>query len=125
MQSWAGEIVTFHTTTVTGLDPRTNNDTTTTEDISVPGCVWAPGQTSESVNGGDQVIENGKMYVPYEIGVTLTHLDSATRSNGKKYQVMGEPQDHTSPWTQVHAPIALDFREVTGGSSHVGTGATA
>lgn len=105
--------------TVQGRDSY-GNDQTISQSYQVDGCAFVPEQTSESVQGAEEVIANGKLYVQQQnlpFPGALQFLDAAI-INGKIYQVQGETANWESPFTNTKAPLMVNLREVTGGSAH-------
>jgi hypothetical protein len=121
-----GVTVTYRSVTLAAGRDGYGNDTFDHSDHELDNVVFVPGQTTESAQGGEQVIGNAKLYVPQELfdsaGIAPGPFDKVLY-NGHTYNIGGDPETWVSPFTTVRSPVSLNLREVTGGSSHTGTGA--
>lgn len=105
--------VTLITRTVTGRDQYGNDqygETSTTV-----GGVFAPGGSSELVQGQDTVISKPTVYLPAGTGVSAV---DAIVVGGLRYTVDGQPADWTagSPFTGwvPQFPVVVQLQRVTG-----------
>lgn len=104
--------VTLITRTVTGRDAD-GNDVYGETSLSVP-AVFAPGGSSELVQGQDTVIYKPTVYLP--AGTDVTAVD-ALEIGGQPFEVDGQPQDWSagSPTGWVpDFPIVVQLERVTG-----------
>lgn len=113
----SGVTVTLVRKTKSGEDRWHNSTYDTTSEV-ISGVVWVPMQTSESTQGAEQVIGNGQFYLP--VGTVLDSL-SEILFDGKTYQVQGDPEQWTSPFSGTRTPVRVNVREVTGGAAHSST----
>jgi hypothetical protein len=112
----AGVTVTVVYNSPSGVD-RWNNAVMaqTTEDVS--GVAGVPMQTSESAQGAEEVLGSGQFYFKNGLAGNLDYL-SEVLFNGKTYQIQGDPEQWTSPWSGLSSPLRVDVREVTGAAAH-------
>lgn len=104
-----GVTVTLITRAVTGQDNYGNDiygETTST----VVGA-FAPAGSSELVQGQDTVIDRPTVYLPS--GTDVSAVD-AVQINGDRYQVVGTPNDWSSPFTGWAAGVEVRLEKVTG-----------
>lgn len=105
-----GETVVLHTRSVTGQDAL-GNDTLTAVDVTVTGCGFDPGGSTENVQGQDLVTSQPTLYVPAETGVGV--VDAVT-VRGVRYEVDGQPASYTNPFTGWTPPLVVRLVGVTG-----------
>lgn len=104
-----GKAITLVTRAVTGRDVYGNDvygETTTT----VVGA-FAPGGSSEQVQGQDTVTTQPTAYLPS--GTDPTAID-ALEVDGQRYEVDGDPQSWQSPYTGWAPGVAVRLQRVTG-----------
>jgi hypothetical protein len=109
-----GYTVTLIRSQVTGRDAY-GNDQRWTVRVDVPGAVFAPGSTSEDIQGTVQVTEDAECYLP--AGTVVTPEDQVEHQ-GVTYRVMGAPETWSSPFTGLAGPVRVRLRVVTGASGH-------
>lgn len=115
-----GITVTLVHVTKTGINARGNAVyAETTEDIG--GCAFQPGQTSEQTQGAEELIANGRLWIP--IDESQVTFNDKVIINGRTYQVDGMPKRYTSPFSGTSAPLQLDLKEVEGVTAHQSGGA--
>ena len=84
--------------------------------FEVPNCLWAPGATSENLDGANQVVADGNVYAPAGTVVYATDrvrrgarlVDGVLVEPGDVYEVAGKPQD----WS--NAGVVIPVRQVNG-----------
>ena len=106
--------VTLLTRSAGDVDSYGNDVLTATQ--SVVNGVVAPGGSTETLTGGDQVVTQPTAYLP--AGVDVTAIDALT-ANGVTYEVDGDVQDWTSspnPFTGwlPELPVVVRLKRVTG-----------
>jgi hypothetical protein len=91
------------------------NDTYTPTPTVVPGCVFAPGGSTESVQGQDRVIDQPTVYAP--TGTPATAYDQATVPGYGTCDVDGKPGAWPpNPFTGWQPPnsVVIKLKAVTG-----------
>lgn len=111
------EIITLLREAVTGTDGD-GNDVTAPTEINVPGSVFAPGGSTELIQGEDVTIANPTVYLGlYDdtgAAVTPKATDRVRRANGDTYTVDGEPQVYPpNPFTGEQVGPVLRLERVT------------
>lgn len=76
--------------TPTGVDADGNDEYTPTP-LVVPGCVYAPGGSTETLGNQDTVVTQPTLYVP--AGTVLGVIDQAVIPGVGTFDVDGDPQD--------------------------------
>lgn len=107
-----GETVTRQRAT-TRTDRYTNTalDWTTPTELTIDGCAFAPGGTSEDHDGRDAVIQGPTLYAPE--GADITAADRVV-IRGTAYEVDGEPGVWIDPYSRRTAGVEVPLRVVTG-----------
>jgi hypothetical protein len=105
-----GVTVTLLSSSVTTRD-EFGNDVRNVTSSEVGGCAFAPGGTTENIQGTDQVAADAELYMPS--GTVVTPEDQV-RYQGVTYQVMGAPASWTSPFTALRGPVMVRLKVVTG-----------
>lgn len=103
--------VSWQQRTVAGQDAY-GNDTYTTVTVSVD-AVFAPGGSTEVVNGQDLVVTQPTVYLPLPAPAAL----DAVTVDGQDYEVDGQPETWPpSPFSgwQPEYPVVVRLRRVTG-----------
>jgi hypothetical protein len=98
----------------TGQD-QYGNDTYTPVETTVPGCLFAPGGSTETVNGQDVVVTQPTVYAP--TGTPVTAYDKAIVTGYGTFDVDGKPQAWPpSPFSgwQPRNSVVIRLREVQG-----------
>jgi len=90
-----GVTVILHRAAVAGKD-RYQDDQHEYTPQDVDGVVFAPGSTSETAVGGEQVIANAVCYFPGDAPIPAA-LDRIEYPPGSMYEVTGQPATFTSP----------------------------
>jgi len=103
------DTVTLVGRTVSGQDAY-GNDVYTEVQSTVPG-VFAPGGSTEQVQGQDMVISQPTVYLP--AGTDVTAVD-AVIVGSVRYDVDGAPSDWRSPFTGWQAGVQVRLKSVTG-----------
>lgn len=109
-----GQTVTFVHRQVTGRD-NYGNDVYGNTSVDVSGCIVAPGSTSEDFQGTLQIDSDVTVYTPQGVTVDLP-VDQMTIS-GVTYNVVGSPNNWTSPWTSTGSFQQIQGRLVTTGGA--------
>lgn len=105
-----GITVTFHTRTVTGQDAY-GTDEFSDAATDVPGCVFDPGVSVESVQGQDMIRTQPTLYAPagtWAWGVDRVSID------GTSYDVDGAPSAPKSPFSGWAPGVIVRLRAVIG-----------
>lgn len=105
-----GITATLITRTVVGLDSD-NNDVYGDVPTPLPGCVFDPGGSTESVQGQDTVITRPRLFLPE--GTVVTPFDKIM-VGGQPYTVNGAPKYYTNPFTGTTPGPVLELERVTG-----------
>lgn len=105
-----GITATLVTRTVTGRDSD-GNDVYDNVETALPGCVFDPGGSTESVQGQDMVITRPRLFLPK--GTTVTAVDKILVA-GQPYTVTGAPKYYTNPFTGTTPGPVLELERVTG-----------
>jgi hypothetical protein len=95
----------------TGQDAL-GNDTFTPTEVPWPSAVWAPGGSTENVQGGDTVVELPSLTWVNNIP-DLTAVDQIRRANGDLFEIDGEPADYPSPFSTTRV-LQVHLLKVTG-----------
>jgi hypothetical protein len=95
----------------TGQDAY-GKDTFTPSEVPVPGAVWAPGGTTETLASGDVVVEQPSFTWVNNVP-SLTAVDQIRRGNGDLFEIDGEPADYPSPSSTTRV-LQVHLRKVTG-----------
>lgn len=101
---------TFITRTVTGQDAD-GNDTYTDTPVSVPGCLFAPGASSETLGNQDTVVDQPSLYVPTGSPVPNV-IDAVVVPGFGQFEVDGSPNQW--PANPTGYSIVLKLKQVTG-----------
>jgi hypothetical protein len=108
-----GQTVTLVRRAVSGTDEY-GNDTFTETQEDIPLCVVAPTGGSELIQFTDQVNDPMQVWLP--AGTDLTYLD-AIIFEGLKYEVQGNPNSFTSPFSGHISPVQISVLRVSGAST--------
>jgi hypothetical protein len=84
-------VLTYPTTSDHGANVTNYAGTPTTR--AIPGCSWQPADGSEVYDRQDATLAAGKLYLPAGAGIDGT---SVLEVEGKVYQVVGDPADHSN-----------------------------
>lgn len=111
------ETVTLLRESVTGQDSD-GNDVRTGTEIEVPDSIFAPGGTTELIQGEDVVISNPTIYLGMADSdgnaVTPLATDKVRRANGDTYDIDGQPQIYPpNPYTAEQVRPVLRLENVT------------
>lgn len=115
-----GFTCTFITRTPSGTDP-TGNTTYTNVSRSVPGCMYAPGSSSETMGDRltlgtqDTVVTKPTLYAP--AGTVVGSVDRVTVPGFGTFEVDGDPQvwpAHPRTGWLPSNPVVVHLRQVTG-----------
>lgn len=87
------------------------NDTYIDSASAPVNAVWAPGGSTEQIQGRDTLTITGTLYVA--AGTNLSHLD-AVLVNGQRFEVDGDPIDWRSPLTGWAPGIEVRVRRAAG-----------
>lgn len=101
--------ITITSRTRSGTDAYGNPEWTETS-TTVTGA-FAPSAGSESTNHQDQVVNQPQAFLPYGTAVDST---SKLTINGTSYEVDGDPEHWSSPFTGWQGGIRVPLRLVTG-----------
>lgn len=105
---------TFVTRTVTGTDAD-GNDVTTDTTVAVPGCVFAPGASTEVLGNQDTVVDQPVLYAP--TGTVVTAVSAVIVPGFGTYEVAGNPNAWpANPFTgrQPAVSVEIKLRAVVG-----------
>lgn len=95
----------------TGRDSL-GNDTFTPSETPAPGAVFSPGGTTETVQGGDTVVETPSFTWVNNVP-SLTAVDQIRRGTGEVYEIDGVPSDFQSPFSSTQV-LQVHVRKVAG-----------
>lgn len=109
-----GQTVTFVHRQLTGED-QYGNDVYGKTNVDVPGCVVAPGNTSENFQGTLQITSDVTVYTP--AGTTVDLPVDQMIINGVTYNVVGNPNNWSSPWTGTGSFQQVEGKLVTTGGA--------
>lgn len=107
--------VTFHTRVASGVDAY-RNVTYSTTDVSVDGCVFAPGGSTEILGNRDTVLDQPTLYCP-AVAAAQTAVDSVTVPGFGDFEVDGRPDAYpVNPWSGwlPDQSVVVKLRAVTG-----------
>ncbi|GAA3750872.1 hypothetical protein [Micromonospora maritima] len=76
--------------------------------FEIPGCLFAPGPTTEVLDGANQVLTDGAIYAPPGAPSTDVKAGDKVRVRADLYEVDGKPQDWGS------AGVVILLRLITG-----------
>lgn len=102
------------TTTLTVSRPAGTNrygDPLPATEHTVPGCVLAPGGSTETTDRADQITSHTTVYGEYDADVSAT--DRVVLPDGTRWQVNGDPQRYRSPFTDGGLCV-INLERVTG-----------
>lgn len=102
--------VTLVSRTRSGTDAY-GNDTWTTTETAIGGCVVWPRTSSELVQGQDTVIVGLNLLAP--AGTVIQPTDQV-KVAGTLYEVDGQPGDWTNPFTSWDAGVQVALKTVSG-----------
>lgn len=105
---------TFITRTVTSTDAD-GNDVHTDTPLAVPGCVFAPGGSTETLGNQDTVVEQPTVYAP--TGTRVDSLSAVTVPGFGTFEVDGTPSawpPHPFTGRQPANSVVVKLRAVTG-----------
>jgi len=105
-----GETVVQHSRSVTGRDVD-GNDVYTSTDITIEACGFAPGGSTELVQGQDIVTVQPMIFAP--AGTIVKPIDQFT-ARGVLYDVDAGSNDWRSPFTGWNPGVVIKLKEVTG-----------
>lgn len=106
------QTVTWVSRAVTGADDY-GNDTFTETSATVDGAIFAPGGSTELVQGGDMVIQQPTLYnIDPSLAVKPTDVFTV---GGDRFEVDGEPQKYQpNPFDGWQVGLVVKLRKVTG-----------
>ena len=104
-----GQSVSLVKRTKSGVDAFGNDVFTTTSTV-VSG-VFAPGGSSEQIQGQDVIVSQPTVYLP--AGTDVAAVD-AIDINGDRFEVDGSPNDWRNPFTGWRPAVEVRLRRVTG-----------
>lgn len=100
------------TVTVETLGQDRYGNRTVATSATVPGCAFAPGPSTEQMDGRDEVAEQGNLYAP--AGTAFAPTDRIVLPDGTTWEVNGTPSAWASPWTGWNPGIAIPLKRVVG-----------
>jgi hypothetical protein len=103
-----GETVTLGRRFLSGRDGD-GNDVYARTDITVTGCGFNPGGSTEQVQGQDTVVTVPTLYMP--TGTLVLATDTVT-VRGQVYEVNGSPNDYSNPLTGWSPGVVVQLRRV-------------
>lgn len=109
-----GFTCTFITRTLTGQDAD-GNDVYTDVPVPVPGCVFAPGGSTETLGNQDTVTDQPTVYAP--TGTAVDAVSAVTIPGFGTYEVDGSPNFWpANPMTGWQPPnsVVVKLKQVTG-----------
>lgn len=95
----------------TGHDPDCN-DTFTPTETPAPGAVFTPAGSTETIQGREQVTDT-PTFTWVDTVPSISALDQIRRADGGLYEVDGEPQAYSSPFSGMQVLVVRAGR-VTG-----------
>lgn len=107
-----GETVTLITRTVTGRDADGNDVYSDVTSTASGGAVFAPGGSTEQLQGQDLVVSSPR-FIWINVIPNLTAVDAIQRANGDKYEVTGTPEYYVHPRTGRQV-LQVNVQKVTG-----------
>lgn len=105
------ETVTLITRTVTGRDAD-GSDAYSEVTSTAGGAVFAPGGSTEQLQGQDLVVESPR-FIWVNTVPDLTAVDAIQRASGDKYEVTGTPEYYVHPRTGRQV-LQVNVQKVTG-----------
>lgn len=114
MTATFGFTCTFITRTITGTDAD-GNDVYGNTSVLVPGCMFAPGVTSEILGSQDTVIDQPTVYAP--TGTPVNSLSAVTVPGYGTFEVDGSPDQwppHPRTGWQPSNSVVVKLKAVTG-----------
>lgn len=105
-----GTTVTIERRVLSGTD-EFGNDKYTNQSVDVYPCSVQSGSSSEVVQGTEQVTTDIVVYFP--AGTDAEAIDALV-IDGVKYEIVGEPNAGTSPFTGFVAPVQVRANRMTG-----------
>lgn len=106
----AGEPITVITRTKSGVDDY-GDDVNTESSVTVTGA-FDPAIGYESTSGSDQVVSQPQVLLPYDTAVDSNSV--IVRSNGRRYEVDGEPNYWRDPFDGTEFGVAVPLKIATG-----------
>jgi hypothetical protein len=105
-----GTPITLINRSVTGVSPLGNDALGTAVTTVVLGG-FAPGGSTELVQGQDQIITQPTVYLP--AGTNVTAIDRIVVA-GQTFEVDGSPNPYCNPFTGWRTPVEVKLKVVTG-----------
>jgi hypothetical protein len=106
------ESITLLKRTRVGTNPD-GNDVLTTTEVVVPGCVVWPGHGGTERSPGDRDTTVASINVLIPPGTVVTNLDGV-RWRGKTYEVEGDPDFFSSPFTGTAPGVLVRLTKLEG-----------
>lgn len=104
---------------VTGQDGL-GNDIYAWTAAPVQAYAFVPGQTTEAVQGTEQVSAAAELYLPP--GTDVAPTDQFELPDGTTWNVLGQPSPYNSPFTGIGGTVMVRLQRVTGASAHTVAG---
>lgn len=108
----SGQYVTLRHRVVAGQDEY-GNDTLSFTEVQVGPCSVQQASSQEAVSFTDQATKNVLVFMPY--GTNVSYLD-AMIINGIEYEIIGQPDSWSSPFSGHTAPVRVSGQLVEGAS---------